>query len=43
MNYCPKCNIGLDYIQAKEHICNNCSHEWEVYHVLPVDDLKPHT
>ncbi|MEO9145090.1 MAG: hypothetical protein ABI237_05985 [Ginsengibacter sp.] len=23
--------------------CNNCSHEWEIYHVVPVNDTKEHT
>ena len=42
MNYCPYCNIGIDYIQMKERHCNNCSHEWENYHVHPVEDKKEH-
>lgn len=42
MNYCPYCNIGIDYQQMKNKKCNNCLHEWEVYHVLPVNDEREH-
>jgi hypothetical protein len=42
MNYCPNCNIGIDYRQMKDRHCNNCDHEWEVYHISPVNDLKEH-
>ena len=41
-NFCPYCNIGIDYTQMKARHCNNCSHDWEVYHVMPNNDLKPH-
>ena len=42
MNYCPYCNIGLDYQQMKNKKCNSCLHEWEIYHVMPVGDLREH-
>lgn len=40
--FCPCCNIGLDYNQMKAKHCNNCGHDWEIYHVMPVNDLKGH-
>lgn len=40
--FCPYCSIGLDYNQMKQGKCNNCGHEFEVYHVLPVNDTKDH-
>lgn len=40
--FCPNCNIGIDYTQMRKRKCNNCSHEFEVFHVLPNNDLKPH-
>lgn len=43
MIFCPCCNIGIDYKQMIARHCNNCSHEWKTYHVLPVGDLKKHT
>ena len=42
MNYCPYCNIGIDYIQMKERHCNNCSRTWDNFHVYPNNDLKEH-
>jgi hypothetical protein len=42
MNYCPNCNIGIDYRQMKDTHCNNCGHDWEIFHVLPVNDIKEH-
>lgn len=42
MNFCPYCNIGIDRNQMIARRCNNCSHEWEVYHVYPVSDLREH-
>lgn len=42
MNYCPNCQIGIDYRQMKDKHCNNCGHDWEVFHVLPVNDIKEH-
>ena len=26
----------------KDRHCNNCGHDWEVFHVLPVNDVKEH-
>ncbi len=40
--FCPYCSIGLDYIQMKARKCNNCSHEFEIIHVTPINDLKKH-
>jgi len=40
--FCPYCKIGVDYKQMWERHCNNCSHEWENYHVYPVQDIKEH-
>lgn len=42
MIFCPYCSIGLDYKQTENRKCNNCLHEWEIYHVLPINDLKEH-
>lgn len=42
MNYCPNCNIGIYYQQMVKKKCGNCGHEWEIIHVIPVNDLKPH-
>ncbi|MEO7047626.1 MAG: hypothetical protein ABI091_20170 [Ferruginibacter sp.] len=42
MPFCPLCNIGLDYYQMKAKHCNNCSHDWEIFYVLPVNDIKEH-
>ena len=28
MDFCPNCNIGLDYKQSQRKHCNNCGHEW---------------
>jgi len=41
--YCPYCSIGLDYLQMKNRKCNNCLHEWDVFHVTPNNDIKPHS
>lgn len=41
-NYCPYCQIGIDYRQMKDKHCNNCGHDWEVFHVLPINDTKEH-
>ena len=41
-NYCPYCKIGIDYRQMKDKHCNNCGYDWEVFHVLPVNDIKEH-
>ena len=41
--FCPSCGIGIDYNQMKARKCNNCLHDWEVYHVMPVNDTKPHS
>ncbi len=43
MSNCPCCNIVIDYVQIKNKKCNNCLHEWEVFHVMPVNDLKEHS
>lgn len=43
MFFCPYCSIGLDYVQMKERHCNNCGHDWDIYHVTPKNDLKPHS
>jgi hypothetical protein len=43
MNYCPNCSIGIDYAKMKNRQCNNCGHEFEIYHVLPVDDTEQHS
>ncbi len=40
--YCPECGIGLDYYQMKAMKCNNCLHSFEIIHVTPNNDLKPH-
>lgn len=42
MAYCPYCGIGLDNYQMKNRKCNNCLHQWETFHVLPMDDEKEH-
>ena len=42
MNYCPLCQIGIDYRQMKDKHCNSCGHYWEVFHVLPLNDIKEH-
>lgn len=41
-NYCPNCNIGIDYRQMLTRKCNNCSYTWDHFHVLPVNDVKEH-
>jgi hypothetical protein len=43
MPFCPYCSIGLDNNQMKNRKCNNCLHEFEIYHVLPNNDKKKHT
>lgn len=40
--FCPYCSIGIDYKQMKHKKCNNCLHEWEIYHVIPLGDTKSH-
>jgi uncharacterized Zn ribbon protein len=40
--YCPSCSIGIDYQQMKKRKCNNCLHEWDIYHVTPVNDSQVH-
>lgn len=40
--FCPNCNIGIDYLQTRERHCNNCGHDWEVFHVYPVNDIEIH-
>ena len=42
MNYCPNCQIGIDYNQMKARKCNNCLHTWDNYHVMPLNDLHEH-
>jgi uncharacterized Zn ribbon protein len=41
-NYCPYCQIGIDYQQMKAKHCNNCGHKWEIFHVMPLNDEKEH-
>lgn len=40
--YCPCCQIGIDYQQMKSRHCNNCGHDWETYHVMPIGDEREH-
>lgn len=40
---CPGCSLPIDEAQMNNRHCNNCSHEWINYHVLPTDDIKIHT
>ncbi len=40
--YCPYCQIGIDDNQMNSRHCNNCSHDFDVYHVLPNNDKKDH-
>ena len=42
MNYCPNCQIGIDYSQMKERHCNSCGHSWDTYHVIPNNDTRNH-
>lgn len=43
MAFCPYCSIELDNYQMKNRKCNNCLHEWDIYHVMPVNDEKEHS
>lgn len=41
--YCPSCQIGLDHSEINRRKCNNCLHEWEIFHVHPINDLQKHS
>jgi len=41
--FCPYCGIGIDHYQMVKRKCNSCLHEWDIFHVTPINDEKPHT
>lgn len=39
---CPYCQIELDLEQIKIKRCYCCRHKWEIFHVIPANDLMKH-
>lgn len=42
MNRCPYCKTEIDHRQMEDMKCNHCLHEWQIFHVLPVNDEVEH-
>lgn len=40
--FCPYCNSSLDNKQMRKQKCNSCLHEWDIYHIVPINDDKEH-
>lgn len=40
--FCPCCQIGIDYKQMKNRHCNNCGHDFEIWHYYPNNDEIKH-
>lgn len=40
--FCPNCSIVLDFHQMANRKCNNCLHEFDIWHVTPNNDVEQH-
>lgn len=40
--FCPCCGFELGDEQMEEKKCNICFHQWQIWHITPVNDVKPH-
>lgn len=42
LHHCPFCKKVINRMEAGGYYCNNCGHEWQVYHMFPVNDIAEH-